>query len=106
MGAAATPEVAANPAVIRVGRVTTIAGSGFPPSRPVTVRIDGEPLATRVVAGPDGDFVADVNVSRHASPGTHQVIASFDQLAPPLRALAPILVAGGTLRPPDFLDRG
>jgi hypothetical protein len=57
------------------GSSVTVSGTGFPPTTAVTIRLDGNTLATST-SNSAGSFVATVNIPLTASQGSHTISAS------------------------------
>jgi hypothetical protein len=125
-GSGTAPVLAVSPAVTPAGRVTTVAGTGWPSNHPVTVTLratapvstaiattpsaataagTGVPLAVPVTAQTDaqGGFSVPLVLYPGAAPGSYPVTATAPGTS--LTATHSLLVVLGTTEPPGFTTR-
>lgn len=105
LGAGTQPRLQMNPAVVPVGRITNVIGTGFPPNRTVSVRMPGFPELVQFGTGPDGTFTEAMLIYPNSVPGSRVVEVTVDGTAPAVGDAENLLVVPGTLGPPDFLVR-
>jgi len=105
LGAGTTPSIEVNPAVVPVGRITTVLGTGFPPGHAVTIRMPGFPELTTVTPDAAGRFAKAVLVFPNSVPGSRPVEVTVDGTTPAVGDSENLLVVPGSLGPPDFLVR-
>jgi len=109
-GTGATPTLTLNPGVARLGGVTVATGSKFPPSKTVTL-VWAEPgslqtggfvePAFSVTSNADGTLTATALIFRKSRTGGRVLLATVGAFT----VNTPLLVAAGTLQPPDFVYR-
>src|SRR5690606_32872195 len=111
-GSVIQPEVLVSPAVVRVQRVTTVIGSGFPANDPVLLGFGTrftEFLST--TADENGEIRVQLPILPHSPLGPREPQARSPNPAVPtdpaqaVEATAPMLVVPQSVQPPDFLTR-
>lgn len=102
-GRGTTPTLGVNPAVVTVGRLTSVTGQGFPPGRQVTLTMPGFPEVVLATTDAAGVFVAPLHVYPNSVPGTRVLDAVVAGFA--IGDTENLLVVPGSMGPPDFLDR-
>jgi len=101
LGAGTTPALQVNPAVVPVGRLTAVLGTGFPAGRVVSISMPGFPELVEATTDASGAFSAALMVYPNSVPGSRVVEAMIDGIGDSEN----LLVVPGTLGPPDFLAR-
>jgi uncharacterized delta-60 repeat protein len=109
-GTGAVPTLTLDPGVARLGGVTVAAGAKFPPKKTVTL-VWAEPGSLlsggfvepgfSVTSNADGTLTAPALIFRKSRTGSRALLAT----AGAFTANAPLLVAAGSLQPPDFVYR-
>jgi hypothetical protein len=103
LGAGTAPAIQINPAVVTVGRITTVFGTGFPPGHTVSIRMPGFPELVQVTPDAAGIFAIPLLVYPNSVAGSRVVQAAVDGTT--IGDSKNLLVVPGTLGPPDFLIR-
>gem|GEM_PF-5218484 len=104
LGAGTTPSIQVNPGVVPVGRPTVVIGVGFPPGRPVSIRMPGFPELATVTPDAAGAFTGELLVFPNSVAGQRVLNATVD-IDPTIGGTTTLLVVPGSIGPPDFLVR-
>ncbi|WP_158885235.1 choice-of-anchor D domain-containing protein [Amycolatopsis anabasis] len=104
-GQQTVPAIQVNPGLTPPGRVTTVTGTGFPPSRAITVTMPGRPERATARTDAAGTFGTQLVILPKSAPGDRTVLAAVDG-APAVSDQEAFLVVFGTSGPPKFTERG
>jgi hypothetical protein len=96
--------VEVSPAVTQPGRVVTVTGTGFPPSRALTITLTDSVERESVTTDATGAFTRTVLILPKATVGTRQVVATVDTF-PTITGQKPLLIVTPSVGPADFVIR-
>src|SRR5262249_52479627 len=78
LGAGTTPAIQINPAVVTVGRITAVSGTGFPPGHTVSIQMPGFPELVQATPDASGRFTAPLLVYPKSVAGGRLVQATVN----------------------------